>query len=57
MEENRKRKSWVSLQAGHLLLENGAEISRVKKPWTGSATIMVSVPEMHLCFPMVYLQR
>ena len=31
----------LAMQAGELLLENGAEIFRWKKPWTASADITV----------------
>ena len=31
----------LAMQAGELLLENGAEISGWKKPWTASADITV----------------
>jgi len=33
----------AAIQAGHLLLENGAEISRVKRRWSGAVKVAIAI--------------
>lgn|GEM_PF-5451474 len=44
MEVNREKAVMeAAIQAGHLLLENGAEISRVKRRWSGAVKVAIAI--------------